>query len=65
MLLANPASHDGANGDVAAMEPNNAGGTEHVTEFGRFYSVTDTANQSNWNDADGGNVNFYICEYSP
>ncbi len=57
--------NDGTNGDVAATEPNNAGGTEHVTEFGRFYSVTDTANRSNWNDADGGNVNFYICEYSP
>ena len=65
VTYANWYDNDGSNGDVAATEPNNAGGTEHVTEFGRFYSVTEIASQSKWNDADGANVNFYICEYSP
>ena len=48
-----------------ATEPNNGGLVEHTTEFGFFYDVNIVANRSKWNDTDGGNINFYICEYAP
>ena len=56
---------DGGSGEPVATEPNNAGGNEHNSEFGRFYGANVVANRSGWNDADGGNLNFYICEYDP